>query len=150
MWQTKYKKNLGFTLLEMLLSVSVLALVAGIATPIYQSFQVRNDLEIAKNVVVESLRRAQALSTAGESDNTWGVYIGGGAITIFQGANYAGRVLGFDEVFDISGSIVPSGIGEVVFTKLQGIPNTTGTIALTSNTNETRNITINTKGMVDF
>lgn len=150
MWKTKYKKNSGFTLLEMLLSVSILALLAVIATPVYQSFQVRNDLEIAKNVAIESLRRAQTLSQSGVGDSAWGVYFSSGDITIFKGPTFATRSLGFDELFDVPASISGSGLSEVVFSKLEGLPSATGTITLTSNTNETRNITINTKGMVDF
>jgi len=45
---------------------------------------------------------------------------------------------------------VPSGITEVVFTKFTGLPQTAGTITLTSSTNEMRNIVINQKGMVSY
>ncbi len=146
----KYKKNSGITLIEILLSVSVLGLLAGLATPVYQSFQVRNDLEVAKNTAVQSLRRAQVEAQSGVGDSPWGVYFGDGDITLFKGASFATRSAGFDEFFDVPASIVRTGLSEVVFSKLEGVPSATGTVTLTSNTNETRNITINAKGMVDF
>ncbi|KKT34575.1 MAG: hypothetical protein UW24_C0026G0001, partial [Parcubacteria group bacterium GW2011_GWA2_44_12] len=37
-------KNAGFTLIEVLLSITAIAIIAGISIPVYQSFQNRNDL----------------------------------------------------------------------------------------------------------
>lgn len=140
----------GFTLLEVLLSVATVAIIAGMGIPIYQSLQVRNDLDIAAVTIVQNFRRAQTLAQAIDGDISWGLYVQSGSITLFQGASYASRDTNFDEVFDVPISIVPSGIQEVVFTKFSGEPQTTGTVTLISNTNEIRNITINAKGMVSY
>ena len=140
----------GFTLLEVLLSVATISVIAGIGIPIYQSLQVRNDLDIAAITIAQNFRRAQTLSQAMDGDTTWGVRMQSGNITLFQGASYAGRNVNFDEVFDVPISIAPSGVQEVVFTKFSGEPQITGTVTLTTNTNETRNITINEKGMVSY
>jgi len=140
----------GFTLLEVLLSVATITVIAGIGIPVYQSLQVRNDLDIAAITTTQSLRRAQTLSTAVEGDTSWGVRVQSGSITLFRGANYTGRDTNFDELFDMPTSIAPSGLQEVVFTKFSGEPQATGTVVLISNTNETRNITINAKGMVSY
>ncbi len=145
-----YNRNRGFTLLEMLLSVAILALLAGLGAPIYQSFQVRDDLDIAANTIAGSLRRAQVLSQAVAGDTSWGLSVQSGAITLFRGASYASRSANFDEVFDLPGSIVPSGISEIVYDKFTGEPQVTGTVTLTSNANEIRNITINEKGTITY
>ena len=58
------KKNAGFTLLEVLLSIAIITLIAGIGIPVYLSFQVRNDLDIATAEIVQSARRVQVLSQA--------------------------------------------------------------------------------------
>ncbi|OGI26088.1 MAG: hypothetical protein A3J76_04010 [Candidatus Moranbacteria bacterium RBG_13_45_13] len=144
------KNAQGFTLLEVLLSVAAIAIIAGISIPIYQSFQVRNDLDIAAVEIAQTLRRAQVLAQAVDGDTSWGAYIQLGNITLFKGTSYVARDTNFDEVFDAPTSITPSGVSEIVFTKFTGLPQTTGTITLTSNANETRNITINAKGMVSY
>lgn len=143
-------KNAGFTLLEVLLSVAAIAIIAGISVPVFQSFQVRNDLDIATVEIAQSARRAQALSQAVDGDTSWGVKIQSRSLTVFKGASYAARDINFDEVFDTPTSITPSGLSEIVFVKFTGLPQTAGTITLTSDANETRNITINQKGMVGY
>lgn len=140
----------GFTLIEVLLSVATIGIIAGISIPIYQSFQVRNDLDIATVEIAQSARRAQVLSQAVDGDTSWGIKIQSASLIVFKGTSYATRDITFDEVFEVPTSITPSGISEIVFTKFTGLPQTTGTITLTSNTNETRNITINAKGMVSY
>ena len=143
-------RRIGFTLLEVLLSVSVIGIIAGIAIPVYQSFQTRNDLDIAAAAIAQSLRRAQVLAEAVDGDISWGVFVASGALTLFQGTSYAARNSSFDEVFEVPTSITPSGVAEVVFAKFTGLPQTTGTVTLTSTNNETREITINAKGMVSY
>lgn len=144
------KRSRGFTLIEMLLSVAIISVLAGMSVPVYQSFQVRNDLDIVANSYVESLRRGIVLAQTGEGDSSWGVNVANGNVVLFKGLSYLLRDPIFDEVFEIPASITSSGISEVVFTKFTGLPNVNGTMILTSNTNEVRNISINEKGMVDF
>lgn len=143
-----YKKT-GFTLLEILLSISVIAIITGIGIPIYQSFQVRNDLDLAVNTVSQSLRRAQILSQAVEGDSAWGVYVGENKIVIFKGSGYAAREAGFDEEFDLAGTITPSGDQEIIFNKFTGWPTNASALVLTT-VNETKTITINSKGLVSY
>lgn len=137
-------------MLEVLLSIAAITIIAGISIPIYQSFQVRNDLDIAASSIVQNLRRAAVLSQAVDGDTSWGLYVTSGSLTLFKGTSYTARDSTFDEVFDIPLTITPSGTSEIVFEKFSGLPQTTGTITLTSNTNETRTITINAKGMVNY
>lgn len=146
----EHNKNRGFTLLEVLLSVTMLALLGAVGTPIYQSLQIRNDLDIAANTIESSLHRAQMLSVAVDGDSSWGLSIQSGVITLFQGSNYASRNAGFDEVFSLPASITPLGVSEIVYGKFTGEPQVTGTITLVSSANEIRHVTVNTKGMVDL
>jgi prepilin-type N-terminal cleavage/methylation domain-containing protein len=144
------KKLRGFTLLEVMLSVSILAIMAGIMMPMYLSFMTRNDLDIAVNTIVEGFRRAQTLSQAGGGDTTWGVHIQTGSILLYKGVNYASRDATYDEDTSMPNSIVPAGVLDVVFAKATGLPQSYGTTTLTSQNNETRTITLNQKGMVDY
>lgn len=140
----------GFTILEILLSFALIAVIFGIAMPVYQGFQIRNDLDIAANEFVQSLRRAQVLSQAVEGDSSWGAKIQSGNIVLFKGSSYAGRDQNFDEVIEIPSNIAISGNQEIIFNKLTGFPQTIGTTALTSINNETKNIIINEKGTITF
>lgn len=140
----------GFTIIEMLLSVAAIGVIAGISIPIYQSFQTRNDLDVAVTEIAQSLRRAQVLSQAVDGDIGWGVSVQSGIVTIFKGTSYAMRDANLDEIFEMPTNIILSGMSEVAFAKFTGLPTSVGTIALTSNTNEARNITINEKGMVSY
>lgn len=148
----KIKKALsrGFTLPEMLVSVSLLAIIGGMIIPSYHTFMVRNDLDIATVTLAHDLRRAQSLSQSSDGDMTWGVHVGVGSILVYKGVSYVARDTTFDENTQMPKSIVPTGINEVNFSKVIGLPNATGTFTLTSQVNEARNITINEKGMVDF
>ncbi|EKD76164.1 MAG: hypothetical protein ACD_43C00207G0002 [uncultured bacterium] len=144
------KHQIGFTLLEVLLTVAAISIIAGISIPVYQSFQNRNDLDIAATTFAQSLRRAQVLAQAADGDTNWGVAVFSGSIVLFKGISYAARDANYDELSDLSPSITLAGTQEYVFAKFTGLPQTTGTLTLTSVNNETRTITINAKGMVNY
>jgi prepilin-type N-terminal cleavage/methylation domain-containing protein len=149
-FSSSFKKIKGFTLPEVLLSVALLAIIGGMVIPSYHTFIVRNDLDIATITLAHNLRRAQALSQSADGDMTWGVHVGVGSILIYKGASYILRDSAYDENTQTPTTIVPTGISEVTFSKVFGLPNATGTFSLTSQANEQRNVTINEKGMVDY
>ena len=146
----KLQTNNGFTLLEILLSIAAITIIAGISIPIYQSFQNRNDLDIAAASFAQTARRAEVLAQAVDGDISWGVRAQSGSITLFKGASYTGRDTSFDEIFTMPSNIIVSGTQEFVFTKFTGLPQTTGTLTLTSVNNEARSIVVNSKGMVGY
>jgi Tfp pilus assembly protein FimT len=140
----------GFTMVEMTLSVAMLTLILGMSIPMYRTFAIRNDLDIATTQIVQGLHRAQTLSEVADGDTTWGLHVSVGSILIYKGASYATRDVSFDEDTQIASSISLSGLTDVLFAKVTGIPGSTGTFTLTSASQETRNVTINQKGMVDY
>jgi len=146
------KNQSGFTLLEILLVVGLLVAVAGLSVPIYQSFQVTNDLDIAVNTIAQSSRRAQILAQSGEGDKNWGIYMDSSIIVVFRGDAYAGRPQvdqDLDEEFDVPATItIPQ--SEVVFSKISGDPNTTIAITVTASNGNTREVSINEVGMVEY
>lgn len=146
---TSLSKQSGFTIMEMTLSLAVVGLIAGLSMPLFRSMQVTNDLDVATNAVVSSLRRSQTLSVAMEGDSTWGTKVVSGSVVTFRGTSYATRVTAYDETFAISTEIIPTGISEVVFSKLSGDPQQTGTFTLTSGTN-VRTVAVNSKGTIDY
>ena len=143
------KNENGFTLLELLLSVAIISLLAGLSLPVYRTLLSKNDLDISATVTASSLRRAQTLSQAVDGDTTWGIKVQSGNIVIFKGASFATRDTTFDETFDVPTTIGVSGSTEIVFAKFTGLPQTTGTINLSSET-DSKTVTINEKGMVNY
>lgn len=137
-------------LLEVLLSVVLIAVLAVITIPIYQSFQVKNDLELAVNTVSQTLRRAQIFAESVASDTAWGVFVGSSSITLFRGPSFSSRVTSSDEVFDLPSTISPGGLREFIFLKFSGEPQATGTLTLTSSANETKSVSVNSKGVVTY
>lgn len=140
----------AFTLIEILLSIAVLAVIFTFSASVYQMLQNRNDLDIAVNTVAQSYKRAQLLAQAVDGDSSWGVKVQTGQIVIFQGTDYAGRNQNFDENFEMPTGITAEGGTETVFKKFTGFPQTTGELTLTSLNNETRTVTLNAKGIADY
>lgn len=139
----------GFTLLEVILVTAVITVLAAIAVPVYSRLQVRNNLDVATNTSVQTLKRAQLLAQAVDGDSSWGIKLQQSNITMFKGVSFDVRDTNFDEVYTFSG-VTPSGVSEVVFSKLLGTPNATGILTLTSSDNEIQTITIGSYGQLEY
>ena len=142
--------NDGFTLIEVLLSLVLVTILIGLALPVYYSLFSRNDLDLARNQAVQSLRRAAFLSSPSDGDSVWGFKAQPLSITVFKGLSYVARDANYDEIYQIADSINPSGSTEFVFNKMTGFPQSTGSLTLISTNGETRTITINSKGQVSY
>ena len=140
----------GFTLIEVLLSVAILTLLAGLSLPVYESFLRRNDLDITTQSIAMAIRRAQVHSRGADGNDTWGIEFLSSGVTLFKGSSYASRTAAYDETVPLPASVSLAGFSEVVFSKLSGAPNTTGSITLSSTVNDSRTITINAKGLVSY
>ena len=66
-------KRGGFSLLEVLLSVTLIGVIGAFGAPLYLRLQVKNDLDLAAVSVAQSWRRAQVLTQVVEGDSVWGV-----------------------------------------------------------------------------
>lgn len=143
-------KRQGFTLIEIMLVVVLVVIIGSASAPVYQSFQVKNNLSVSANIIIQALRRAQVLSQSGEGDSVWGVHIANGGAILFKGASFSGRDVAFDEVSEISSNITPTGISDVVYSKLLGVPQATGSIILTTLNNDAKTITLNEKGTLEY
>lgn len=140
----------GFTLLELLLSVTIITMLAGVGLPVYESFVRRNDLDQTTTSVVALLRRAQTYATGVNGDSAWGVSFSASSATLFKGTSFGGRDTNFDETVPMPASLTQSGLSEVQFAKFTATPSTTGSVTLTSTINDARTITLNAKGMVTY
>lgn len=140
----------GFTLIEVLLSVTIITMLVGLSLPVYETFVRRNDLDLTAQTLSSSIRRAATYARAVNGDSTWGIRFMSSSVTLFKGAAYATRDTAFDETIPIPASMSLTGTSEVLFAKLTGTPSVAASVTLTSSTNDTRTIALNAKGMVNY
>ncbi|MCF6276517.1 MAG: type II secretion system GspH family protein [Candidatus Magasanikbacteria bacterium] len=139
-------KTKGFTLLEMVLVISLLGIIIAVSAPIYSVFQTKNDVDLASEMLKTSLYRAQILSRNMIEDDNWSVHIENEDITVFKGTDYPTRDLSFEEITKMSARVIVSGTTDIIFSKFTGDPQNIANIELTID-NETKTITINEKGV---
>lgn len=139
----------AFTLLEVLLTVSILVLSAGVMSPIYFSAKNKEDLSSSVDMVVSSLRRAQALSIGGQHDTSWGVKVLNGNIIVFSGSDFLSRNSAFDEKILTNKNVIVSGNNEFVFDKITGSTSDFGSMVLSLKSNSST-ISVNKRGIVSY
>lgn len=139
----------GFTLVELVLVIGILALLIVVSLPLAINFYKTRQFDVHENGIVQALRRAQLKAMSVEEDCAFGVHITSDQYVLFRGNSYAMRDSAFDEVFDLPGNLQVSGISEIVFSKLRGIPFSTGAITLTID-NQSEAININEMGRINY
>lgn len=139
----------GFTLVELVLVIGILALLIVVSLPLAINFYKTRQFDVHENGIVQALRRAQLKAMSVEEDCAFGVRITSDQYVLFRGNSYAMRDSAFDEVFDLPDNLQVSGISEIVFSKLRGIPFSTGTITLTID-NQSEAININEMGRINY
>lgn len=146
---TPLVRRAGFTLVEMLLVISLIAVIGVFSAPVYQNFQNRTDVDIASATLTNSFRLAQAQAMDMVGDESWGVHIGTGSIVIFRGATYATRNTAFDDVYKISSGVQLTGLSEVIFGKMTGMPSATGSVTM-QDAGRSVTVSLNPLGVVSF
>jgi type II secretory pathway pseudopilin PulG len=139
-------KRRAFTAIEALLSIGVIAVTAGISVPLVRNYQMRNDLNIATEYMLQALRTAQSNARAGKNTGQWGVYVP--TAVVFEGDSYDARIVVSDEEYPLPPSVTVGGLTEVPFSAVSGRPQTSGEIILSVVTGEQRIITIGDQGTI--
>jgi len=156
----------AFTLIELIISISIIAILAGVGFMSIVNYKQRQDLTSTTQEIIEVVRNAQnrslsqeATSTAG-SGGRWGVYFenpasGTDFYDLFKGTTYASGTM-------VSRSVLPSNIqfdipasgssSTIIFSPITGLPNaaTTIKISLISSPTSSSTITINTNGTINY
>lgn len=140
----------GFTLVEILLALGILGLMLAVAQPSYSLFLATMGAQDAEAVYVQTLRRAQLLSEAGEGDSAWGVRISTSSILLYKGSSHASRDTAYDEAFTSATQFSVSGLTDVVFTKFTGFPNAAGTTTISTPGISPAYVAINAKGTISY
>lgn len=112
--------------MEALLSFAVLGVLVVLVLPLALTAYRRTELAETRDLVIQTLHRARALSLSAADDEPWGVKFEPGTITVFKGAGFGGRDPSVDDVFFVSTNISWSGTDEIIFTQVSGVPQTAG------------------------
>lgn len=137
----------GFTLIELLIVLAIGAMAIGSLAIFGNQFVATQELERAAELTKNELKAAQADSISGTFDSTWGVAIFSNYIIRFRGENFAGRIQSFDLRTDFSNALSISGPNEIVFNRLDGVPDNSAEIIFTLN-NKTKTISVNSQGLI--
>jgi prepilin-type N-terminal cleavage/methylation domain-containing protein len=141
----------GFTIIELIISMAVFAIVAVVAFPSYYAFQTNADFNAGFYTVVDTARRAQELSRAVDGGSGWGIVIlSNHEVVLFRGSSYALRSSSSTQIFTIPLDVTSSGMSEMDFSDFFGYPIATGTITISVPGGTSRVMTINTKGTISF
>lgn len=138
----------GFTILELLLAVAMIAVLVGVSIPLYSIYYSRNSISDSSALVVDSLRAAREMSVASKHGSVWGVRLEQGKVTIFKGQDFSSRDQSHDQVIILEDDIIFTGLNDIYFTKA-GTPNQVGNIAV-SYSEEALLINVNEKGIIDY
>jgi prepilin-type N-terminal cleavage/methylation domain-containing protein len=74
----------GFTLLEVLLVVSLLAMIAGFSIGIYDNYGRNMELSSAGKNIVYDLRQMRSNAAAGVDQRNWGIHLVNGTVDYYE------------------------------------------------------------------
>lgn len=135
----------GYSLIELLLVVTLIIILGASTTPFLSNFIQRSAMETTKFRFVSFLRKAQANTMDGKLGSNWGVCLSSGVLRL-----YAGSCVSPTQSFthEIPNTISVSGFSDLEFSSIRGEPSTTATVTFSSDI-DTQTVTINSVGMVD-
>lgn len=149
MWALNHKTEYGFSLIELLLTMAIFLIIAGMAAPVAFKAYYANELNAAGQIYSQALRHASMFARTSKTDSTWGVFITSSQITLFNGISYALRSQGYDITSSISSQIDIGGTREFIFAKESGYPAGIGTTTLYFS-GQTSTIFVNDKGAIFY
>ncbi len=135
-----YVRHFGFTVVELLMVIAMIAVISAISVPAFRSYQLHNDVVTASEQVMQALARAKLLAQSGKNGSAWG--FSSVNSVIFQGNSYGTRVVASDEQYPLPAGIVVTGMTEVTFAQLSGVPSAVGSIILTSKIDPSQQVTV--------
>lgn len=138
----------GFTLVELIIVVSILATVFGTVLPFFGSFQETTLLTTEMQNLVQHARRAQSNAVSGKRNSDWGVQFTSTGTIVFAGSTFASRNTDLDQSHTFDLNVATSGSGEVVFVRQSGHARDASSTTLYHIASGTGTIVINDVGQI--
>lgn len=123
----------GFSMLELLIVIAMAAVVFAFSAPFALNLYRGQLVAETQSNIVSALLNARHNATLQKNDSAWGVSVSltPNSYVLFQGASTSTRDEAKDEVYPVVSEISFSGLTDVVFSKLTGVPSATGTLNIT-------------------
>ena len=144
----------GFTLLEVLLALSIAAVIAVISFSSLFRFNAAEALNVETERTLSLLSQARTLTLAAKDGKSFGVHFEERKAVLFSGASYdpndaSNEIQSINSEVRISAFALTGGGGEALFKKLSGATDQSGTVtlALVRDPSKTRVITIAPTGL---
>lgn len=123
----------GFSLVELLIVVSLIALISGFLVIGFQNFASYQQYKQAVGDVEFSLNQSKVKARSAVSDSKHGIKFANDRITKFVGSTYSvssptNEVIIYSLV-TLQANLT-GGVDEIIFNKLSGLPSATGTIVI--------------------
>ncbi|MEA3398169.1 MAG: type II secretion system protein [Patescibacteria group bacterium] len=123
------RQSFGFTIIEILVSIFVLAALFTVSVPLFRKLDANSALDESVEIISAALKQAQKRTIASQMQNNWGVYLATSTTPhqaiIFLGSNYASRDANYDKARALSGdtlitAISPDDMREIIFERING------------------------------
>lgn len=145
----------GFTLLEVLIVVTIVGILATLSVSYYSGSQYRSKLNDAASEIVQTLRRAQSKAVAGEAGEPFGVHLESDGFVLFEGSAYVSEGENNEsfslpsgiEAYDIS---LNGGGSDVVFVELEGSTDDYGSFSIRISGDLSKTVNISEEGAVTW
>lgn len=146
----------GFTLLEILIIVAIMAVLVGVTVATFVSFRNAQTLDRDTDAIVSALREARSQTLVSQNASVYGVHLASSTVTLFTGSSYsagtASNVVTNLTSTNIISTLTLTGNGtDIVFKRLTGETDQDGTLVLKSSaTNNARTVTVYKTGLIEF
>ncbi len=145
-WCMKSKQ--GITLIELLLSITLLSIIASFAWPFFSTIK-SNSLDSDIIRIVQGLREARTSAQTLKDDSSWGLIVQKNQATLFPGDSYHNRKKELETIFHFSKGVTSVNQQEIIFRKYEGSPSFIGKITLQYG-NLKHDININDLGLISY
>ena len=132
----------GVSYIELLLVVSLIAIIGATVSPFLSNFIQRNNLETSVDNLVGTIRKAQSYSMDGKNDSLWGVCLSGSNIRLYTGSCSTPTI---SENYSYASSVSITGLTDTTFSRLRGEPSNLLNVAISTDIGSST-VTLNAGG----
>ncbi len=145
------KQKSGFTLIEMLLAISIIFLMSGLILGPFSQFRTQKTLDATVEEVFAAFSRAHIDTISSLQDRQYGVHLEADKVVYFVGTTYVSGAstnaeYELNSVIEIGSITLFGGGSNVIFQRLSGATNESGTFEIRVKSEPTRKVVVTVNG----